>query len=159
MPDRDVPDRDVPERDVPEPGPPATREQRTALATRSGPGRALVALYAVFAVGATARSVEQVATRFSVAPVAFLLSGFAAVVYCVATLCLARASARNRAIAGVSLVVEAVGVVVVGTLSVAAPSLFPEATVWSEYGQGYLFIPVVLPVLGLLWLRRTAGTR
>jgi hypothetical protein len=135
-----------------EPAAPATREERTAVATRSGPGRALVAVYAVFAIGATARSVEQIATRFSNAPLAFLLSG------CVATYCLARASSTNRRIAGVSLVVETVGVLVVGTLSLTAPELFPEATVWSDYGQGYLYIPVVLPVLGLLWLRRTGRT-
>jgi hypothetical protein len=151
----------VPEPEQPDPtdaAVPATREERTALATRSGPGRALVAVYAVFAIGATARSVEQIATRFGNAPVAFLLSGFAAVVYCVATYCLARASSTNRRIAGVSLVVETVGVLVVGTLSLTAPELFPEATVWSDYGQGYLYIPVVLPVLGLLWLRRTGRT-
>lgn len=138
--------------------PPATREERTALATRTGPGRALVAVYAVFAVGATARSVEQIATRFSNAPLAFVLSGFAAVVYVVATFCLARATTLRRRIAGVSLVVETLGVLVVGTLSVTKPDLFPEATVWSEYGQGYLFIPVVLPILGLWWLRHTART-
>lgn len=137
---------------------PATREERTALATRSGPGRALVAVYAVFAIGATARSVEQIATRFGNAPVAFLLSGFAAVVYCVATYCLARASSTNRRIASVSLVVETVGVLVVGTLSLTSRDLFPESTVWSDYGQGYLYIPVVLPVLGLLWLRKTGRT-
>jgi hypothetical protein len=26
--------------------------------------------------------------------------------------------------------------------------------VWSAYGRGYLFIPLALPVVGLLWLRR-----
>ncbi|UZJ26224.1 hypothetical protein RHODO2019_07395 [Rhodococcus antarcticus] len=154
MPEPEQPDPTV----ASEPAAPATREERTAVATRSGPGRALVAVYAVFAIGATARSVEQIATRFSNAPLAFLLSGFAAVVYCVATYCLARASSTNRRIAGVSLVVETVGVLVVGTLSLTAPELFPEATVWSDYGQGYLYIPVVLPVLGLLWLRRTGRT-
>lgn len=149
-----MPDPTVPS----EPAVPATREERTALATRSGPGRALVAVYAVFAIGATARSLEQIATRFSHAPLAFLLSGFAAVVYVIATYCLARASSTNRRIASVSLVVETLGVVVVGTLSLTSPDLFPEATVWSDYGQGYLYIPVVLPVLGLLWLRRTGRT-
>ena len=31
-----------------------------------------------------------------------------------------------------------------------------DATVWSVYGAGYLGIPLVLPILGLLWLRRNA---
>jgi len=42
-----------------------------------------------------------------------------------------------------------------GAFSYAAPDDFPDATVWSHFGQGYGFVPVVLPVLGLLWLRRT----
>ncbi len=41
---------------------------------------------------------------------------------------------------------------VVGTLSLARPSAFPDATVWSNFGLGYGFVPLVLPVLGLLWL-------
>ena len=32
---------------------------------------------------------------------------------------------------------------------------FPDATVWSQYGLGYGFVPLVLPVVGLWWLRRT----
>jgi hypothetical protein len=43
----------------------------------------------------------------------------------------------------------------VGTASVIDRAAFPDATVWSGYGQGYGFVPLVLPVLGLLWLRRT----
>jgi hypothetical protein len=29
-----------------------------------------------------------------------------------------------------------------------------EATVWSVYGAGYLCVPLVLPIIGLLYLRR-----
>jgi hypothetical protein len=32
---------------------------------------------------------------------------------------------------------------------------FPDQTVWSLYGVGYGFVPLVLPVLGLLRLRAT----
>lgn len=128
------------------------------VATRSGPGRALIAVYAIFAVAATARSAVQIATRFDVAPAAFLLSALAAVVYLVATWCLARANTTNRRIARWSLAVELAGVLVVGVLSLVDPALFPEPTVWSDFGQGYLFIPLVLPLLGLAWLRHTERT-
>ena len=37
----------------------------------------------------------------------------------------------------------------------ADSAAFPDATVWSSYGGGYGYVPLVLPVLGLLWLRRT----
>ena len=122
------------------------------MRTSSGAGRVLVAVYGVFAVSATARAGVQIATRFDEAPVAFLLSALAGVVYVVATVALAR---DLRRLATVAIGLELVGVLVVGTLSLADPAAFPRATVWSAYGIGYGFVPLVLPVLGLLWLRRT----
>jgi hypothetical protein len=124
-------------------------------ATRSGPGRVLIAVYAVFALAATARSVVQIIMQFDRAPLAYLLSAFAGVVYIVATVCLARGSATSRRVAMVSCSVELVGVLAVGTASLLAPSAFPDATVWSLYGDGYGFVPVILPILGLLWIRRS----
>lgn len=122
-------------------------------ATRSGPGRVLIAVYAVFALAATARSAVQIATKFQVAPLAYVLSAIAAVVYIVATVCFARGTRTSRLVATVSCSVELVGVLAVGTASVLVPTAFPDATVWSVYGQGYGYVPVVLPVLGLLWIR------
>lgn len=123
---------------------------------RSGPGRVLIAVYAVFALAATARSAVQLGTRFGDAPLAYLLSAFAAVVYLVATVTLAVGGPLARRVAVVSCTVELVGVLVVGTVSLVWPDAFPDATVWSGYGSGYLFVPLVLPPLGLYWLRHTA---
>jgi hypothetical protein len=128
-----------------------------AARTRSGPGRLLIAVYAIFALSATARSAVQLTTHFSKAPLAYLLSAFAAAVYIVATVCLARGDQASRRVATVSILVELVGVLAVGTWSLADPAAFPDATVWSDYGQGYGYIPAVLPLLGLWWLRRTSG--
>ncbi|MQA62425.1 MAG: hypothetical protein GEU86_13225 [Actinophytocola sp.] len=123
--------------------------------TRSGPGRVLIAVYAIFAVGATSRSAVQIGTRFDEAPLPYLLSAFAAMVYVLATVCLARGSRASRRIAVASCVVELLGVLIIGTVSVVLPEAFPDATVWSSFGRGYLYIPLVLPVLGLWWLRAT----
>jgi hypothetical protein len=130
----------------------------TPRRTNSGAGRALVAVYGVFALAATARAGVQIALRFSEAPLAYLLSALAAVVYIVATISLARGTPRARRVALVAVLVEFVGVLTVGTLSVLDPAAFPRATVWSIYGIGYGFVPLVLPVLGLLWLARTRPT-
>src|ERR1700741_946310 len=135
--------------------PDAASDSARAVRTRSGPGRLLIAVYAVFALAAPARSAVQIGTRFAEAPLAYLLSAFAAVVYIVATVCLARGNRTSRRVATVSIVVELVGVLTVGTLSLVDPQAFPDATVWSGYGQGYGYVPLVLPVLGLWWLRRT----
>jgi len=123
--------------------------------TNSGAGRVLVAIYAVFAVSASARAGVQLATQFSEAPLAYLLSALAAVVYIVATLTLGSSKSRARRWALVAIIVELVGVLTVGTLSVFDAQAFPRATVWSVYGIGYGFVPLVLPVLGLFWLWRT----
>lgn len=127
--------------------------------TRSGPGRVIIAVYAIFAIGATSRSVVQIATRFDEARLAYLLSAFAAVVYVLATVCLAMGSTTSRRLAAVSCSVELAGVLAIGVLSVARPDLFPDDTVWSDFGRGYLFIPLVLPVIGLYWLYRTRPSR
>jgi hypothetical protein len=111
-----------------------------------------VAVYAVFAVSASARAGVQLATELDRAPLAYLLSAFAAAVYVVATLALARSSETSRRVALGAVLVELVGVLVVGTLSVLDPASFPDATVWSVFGRGYAFVPLVLPVLGLWWL-------
>lgn len=124
-------------------------------ATRRGPGRLLVAVYALFAVAATSRASYQLLTQFDRAPLAYSLSALAALVYGVATVALARGSRTSVRIAVVSCTVELVGVLVVGTLSLVQPDDFPDATVWSGYGAGYGFVPLVLPALGLLFLRST----
>jgi hypothetical protein len=128
-------------------------------ATASGPGRVLIAIYAIFAVGATSRAAVQIATRFHEAPLAYVLSAFAAVVYVLATVALASRGRNWWRVALAACSVELVGVLTVGTLTVFEAAAFPDATVWSNYGRGYLFIPLVLPVLGLLWLRRTSPSR
>ncbi|WP_433470070.1 hypothetical protein [Spirillospora sp. CA-128828] len=124
--------------------------------TAGGPGRLLVAVYAIFALAAGARAGVQIATKFSDAPVAYLLSAFAAAVYVLATVALARGGRTSFRIAVAACSTELAGVLVVGTLSIADSAAFPDETVWSMYGRGYGFIPLVLPVVGLLWLRRTA---
>lgn len=109
-------------------------------------------MYGVLALGATGRSVVQIIERFDTAPLAFSLSAIAALVYIVATIALIAPGPVWNRVAWIAIGFEAVGVIVVGALSIAMPELFPEATVWSVFGMGYLFIPLVLPWLGLWWL-------
>lgn len=124
-------------------------------ATRAGFGRLLIMVYAIFALSATARASVQLIRDWHQAPLAYLLSALAAVLYIVATVALARATGRARVVAWTAVLIELAGVLAVGGFSFARPDLFPHATVWSHFGQGYGFIPLVLPILGLWWLRHT----
>jgi hypothetical protein len=121
------------------------------LSTRTGFGRVLVFVYGVFAVAATARAVVQLATHASQAPVAYSLSLFSGLVYIAATWALAT---DHRKLAMATILVELTGVLVIGTLS--HPSDIDKASVWSDYGNGYGFVPLVLPFIGLWWLFRLA---
>lgn len=125
--------------------------------TGSGPGRVIVGLYGVMALAATGRSSVQIAEYFGRAPFAYVLSAVAAVIYLVATVALVRGGWPAIRVATVSCTIELVGVLVIGVMSYAVPSLFPDRTVWSHFGAGYGYVPLVLPVLGLWWLRRVRG--
>jgi hypothetical protein len=124
--------------------------------TATGPGRVLVAIYGVFALAASARAGFQIVQKFDEAPLAYLLSALAALVYVLATVALAR---DWRGVAWVAVGVELAGVLAVGTLSVLDTGDFPDETVWSGYGEGYGYVPLVLPFLGLAWLWHTRPRR
>ncbi len=101
---------------------------------------------------------SRLLTKFDQAPLAYLLSALAALIYIVATITLARGTRASRRLALVAIIIELVGVVTIGTLSVLDPEAFPRATVWSVYGIGYGFVPLVLPILGLAWLWHTRAS-
>lgn len=125
-----------------------------------GIGRLLIAVYAVFALSATARASYQLIFEFELAPVAYSLSAIAACVYILATLALSRSGETWRKIAWASVLFELTGVIAVGLLSILIPEYFAHPSVWSGFGEGYAYIPAVLPVLGLIWLaRRNANTQ
>ncbi len=123
-----------------------------------GASRIFVVAYGILALAATGRSVYQIISKFDEAPVAYSLSALSAVVYIAAAVALAL-SAKSlpwRRVAQVTVWFEAVGVLAIGALSMVDPELFPADTVWSRFGMGYVFIPLVLPLLSLMWLRRSS---
>lgn len=119
-----------------------------------GVGRVIVVVYAVLAIAATGRSSVQIMREFDEAPVAYSLSAVAAVVYVLATLALVLPGRSWRLVAICAIAFELIGVVTVGILSLTTPSLFAHPSVWSWFGLGYGFIPLVLPVVGLWWVTR-----
>ncbi|WP_336631697.1 MULTISPECIES: hypothetical protein [unclassified Microbacterium] len=137
----------------------------SSLGTRTptrmtGIGRVLVVVYAIMALAATGRSFVQIVQDFAQAPLAYTLSAVAAAVYILATVALVRSDTRGwYVVAWIAIAFELVGVLVVGTLSLTHPELFlHDATVWSGYGFGYFWVPLVLPFVGLWWLRTSGRT-
>jgi len=119
----------------------------------TGIGRVLVIVYAIMALAATGRSFVQIVERFDEAPLAYTLSAISAVVYILATLALIFSGSRTwYRVAWVTILFELIGVLVIGTLSFVMPELFAHPTVWSWFGLGYVFVPLVLPFFGLWYL-------
>lgn len=124
-----------------------------------GAGRVLVVAYAILAIAATGRSAVQILGHFSTAPLAYALSAFAAAVYVAATVGLVSRAGWARPLAWGAIAIEFAGVVAVGLLSALEPQLFPADTVWSGFGRGYLWVPAVLPLLGMAWLEGSRPDR
>ena len=119
-----------------------------------GVGRLLIAIYAIFAISATARATYQLIREFDQAPLAYSLSAISALVYLLATYSLSKPEPKWQRVALFTIWFELVGVIAVGALSLALPQYFAHPSVWSSFGAGYAFIPLLLPILGLIWLRK-----
>ena len=130
----------------------ATEPEVGAAARTDVLGRVLIVTYLILAIAATMRAIYQLISKFEEAPLAYALSALSGLVYIVATIALARRRGIWRRIAWAALAFELLGVLAVGILSLVVPEHFAHPSVWSHFGQGYLFIPLVLPVLGMLWL-------
>ena len=135
-------------------------QSQTATSDSTQGGRTvLTLLYTLFAIAAGSRALYQIATRWEQAPLAYTLSTVAALVYLIACVGINRTSPSAWRITMGLCVFELVGVLVVGTLTLIYPALFPDETVWSVYGQGYGFVPLVLPIIGIVWLMQSATRR
>lgn len=119
-----------------------------------GLGRVLITVYLILALAATLRAVYQIIAKFDEAPVAYSLSLASGIVYILATVALMKRTGVWRVIAWAALVFEFAGVLIVGTLSLLVPAWFAHDSVWSFFGMNYFWIPLVLPALGMIWLRR-----
>ncbi len=149
--------------DTPNPSPSAEPRPKRR---RFGIGAVLITVYAILAIGATSRAGFQLVAYYGANPAARLpiaLSALSAVIYVLATIALIAPGRVWYRIAWITISFELAGVIIIGTLSYVFPDVFvgpasvpdvAHGTVWSGFGQGYLYIPVVLPILGLIWLSR-----
>lgn len=131
-----------------------SKPKSSAGGRSSGLGRIIIAVYGVLALSATVRAVYQIMMDFSGAPLAYLLSALAGLVYIVATLALASKKPGSWKLSWYAVWFELIGVLVVGALSYLLPALFAHPAVWSHFGSGYGYVPLVLPLIGLWWLRK-----
>jgi hypothetical protein len=117
----------------------------------------LIVVYAILALAATGRSSYELTVKFSEAPVPYSISAVSALIYILVTVALWR---RWRTVALVGSAVELLGVLTVGLLTSFEPTWWPDKTVWTGFGSGYGWVPVLLPMVALYFLirgRRAVG--
>ncbi len=108
----------------------------------------LTALYAFWALAVCSRVCWQYATRIG-DHLPTHLSASAGLLY----LCIAYWAWRGWGpTLQWGLLIELIGVIVVGTYELFYP--FGYATAWSHYGAGYLYMPLLLPIAGIVVLLR-----
>lgn len=111
----------------------------------------LILAYAVLGLAALGRSSFEISTKFGDAPLPYSISAVSAVLYAVIAFALWRG--KNR-VALIGSSVELVGVVTVGALGYIEKSWWPDHTVWTGFGSGYGWVPLILPMLALWALFR-----
>jgi hypothetical protein len=128
--------------------------------TSLGIGRLLIAAYAVLALAATGRAGYELVAKFDQAPFPYALSAASALIYILATIALAKPTPAWRRVAYIAVIIELTGVLLIGLASLIWPDFFmyegkQVRTVWSYFGIAYGWVPLVLPILGLIWLGKS----
>lgn len=111
-------------------------------------GRVLVFVYAVLALSATGRATVQIATKFDKAPLQYTLSALAAIVYILATWAL---GTSRKTTAVVVVTIEFFAVLIIGATNSGSVAL-DKQTVWTDFGSGYGYVPLLLPFVVVWWL-------
>ena len=121
----------------------------------------LIVVYSILGLAAAGRATVQIMESFAEAPLAYTLSAVSAGLYVLIAVALWRGW-ETVALVGSSI--ELAGVLLVGTLGIVDSDLWPDETVWTGYGSGYGWVPVLLPLAAVYFLikgrqRRAATNR
>lgn len=128
--------------------------QTTRKQASRGAADVLGFFYGLWSFSALGRSSYEYLFKPNVATyVPAHLSTFVGALYILIIVGLRKRSPRWWWLTLALLIVELTGVLLVGTIDVIWHP-FPYATVWSKYGIGYFFMPLVLPFAGLTYLLR-----
>lgn len=115
-------------------------------------GQILAVSYPLLALSAGARSIYQLFFKPGVTDyLPPILSAIAATVYLIATVAFVIRKPWAWWVSVAALSFEMAGVLLVGTLSLLIPEVIGR-TVWHDFGIDYGFLPLIQPLLGLIWL-------
>lgn len=118
-------------------------------------GYVLGVSYPVLALSTGVRAVYQLAGfKEGASTTAAVLSLVASICYLAASIGFFKRERWAWWLSVCALGFEMSMVLVIGTITTINPDIFGDETVWSRYGMGYGFFPLIQPLLGLIWLLR-----
>lgn len=118
----------------------------------------LIVVYGLWAVAALGRAIYQYMFRHTSNLVPTHLSAVAGGFYLLIILGLRRQTPAMWYVTIALLSLELACVLAVGVID-AVWHPFAYATVWSGFGAGYLFVPLILPIAGLWWMAQAETRR
>lgn len=81
-----------------------------------------------------------------------LVSLLAALIYLTAAIALTHNGRRMRMVGWASVGISLAGPILTGLLGVGTSEVSAEFSPWSRFGEYYYYLPLVIPVIGLVWL-------
>lgn len=120
-----------------------------------GLGRIVMAVYWVFGAWTTVQAVVDLIDLLRVGTTPLgpaLVALVAGLVYLLAAVALTHNGRRMRLVGWTAVIIEAAGPVIVGLLGVGLPDLTGTRSAWGAFGADYWYLPLVIAVVGLVWL-------
>ena len=118
-----------------------------------GLGRVVMALFWVMAV-VSVLSGTWYLIRESAVPIGPRLIAFlAGFVYLAVALGLTHNGRKMRLVAGGGLIISLVAPIIMGLLELGMPATLPSVpSPWANFGADYYYLPLILSVVGLVWM-------
>lgn len=135
---------------------PTSDESGRSIRDRRGPsrgwGRIIIAALWIFAAVVTYTAIADFFTLSSHALGPRLVSVIAALGYIVAAVSLTHNGRRMRVLAWTAIGFEITGVIVTGLIGMEVKEIGEIRNIWANFGAQYGFLPMLVPLVSLVWL-------
>lgn len=117
-----------------------------------GLGRIVLAVYWIFGLVTSAIAVVDLVNHGQGALGPRFVSLLGGLVYLVAAAALTHNGRRMRVVGWSCVVVELLGPIIVGLVGLGIPEVSGARSVWADFGADFWYLPIAIPVVGLVWL-------
>ena len=117
-----------------------------------GLGRVVMVIFWAFGVWTTANAIIDL-FHLDDEPLGPALTALlAGLVYLLAALGITHNGKRMRILGWTTVTLELIGPLMVGMMSVGISQLSVSRSAWANCGADYYYLPLIIPIIGLIWL-------